>query len=143
FAVLSVVAVDQVEVIAADQPGRDGILHQAQASVRGEVALPPAQAIDTDLVELLAHVVELSVEGGHRPVQPFGGFSGCRDLTSPWRRLPQYVLGQRHDQQALRGSERNGFDGRGAAGTASWRGRVEVVLRAVDGELVGRRPRDR
>src|SRR5690606_40720430 len=66
--------------------------------------------------ELLAHVVELAVEGREGPAEPLRSLGRARDLAAPRRILREDVLGERHDEQPLRARERDGADRRRARG---------------------------
>src|SRR5690606_21323816 len=76
------VPLEQHEVVAAHEMARDGVFDEARASIGGEFAAPSAQALHADLVELLAHIVELAVEGRERPAESFGRLGRAGDLSA-------------------------------------------------------------
>ena len=59
--------VKQHKVINTHQPGGYGIFDQPRPSIRRELLATPSEASDPNAIQFVAHVVELSVEGGERP----------------------------------------------------------------------------
>ncbi len=77
------------------------MLDEPGLAVAREPARPSVQPPGARVGELLAHVVQLPVELGHRPAQAFCGVRGRRDLSPTGVRRAQEALAQRDDEQLL------------------------------------------
>ncbi len=133
--------IEQDEIVGAHEPGRDGVLDEPRTAVRRELAPAAAQPVDADLVELLADVVELAVEGGHAPPESRGRLGRLGTAARPAVGCDEHVLGERDHEQPLARGEGDGQDGGAAVGGLRGERRVVEVLLGVHGEVVRRRIR--